>query len=182
MRACAVAGARALCATWLALAAAAAVTATVPQEYQVKAIFLFNFTQFVDWPHASDTQEPIAICVLGEDPFGTYLDDALRGEHVGNRALTVRRYRRVDEVSGCQVLFISRSEARHVEDAIAQVRGAGTLTVSDASDFAARGGMVGFVSDDNHVRLRINVAAARAAGISISSKLLRVAEVIGDPR
>jgi hypothetical protein len=181
MRACA-AGARALCVAWLALAAAGAVSAPVPQEYQVKAIFLFNFTQFVDWPGASAAQEPIAICVLGEDPFGNYLDDALRGEHVGNRALAVRRYRRVDEVRGCQVLFISRSETRHIDDAIAQVRGAGTLTVSDADDFAARGGMVGFVTEDDHVRLRINVAATHAAGISISSKLLHVAEIIGDSR
>jgi hypothetical protein len=167
---------------WLALAAAAATSATVPQEYQVKAIFLFNFTQFVDWPSGSGVQDPLAICVLGEDPFGSYLDDALRGEHVGNRTLTVRRYRRVEDVRACQVLFISRTEARYIDDAIAQVRGAGTLTVSDASDFVARGGMVGFVTEDNHVRLRINVAATHAGGISISSKLLRVAEIIGDSR
>ena len=170
------------CVWWLALVVASGVAAAFPREYQVKAIFLFNFTQFVDWPRSAEPERSIAICILGEDPFGSYLDDALRGEHVDNRALVVRRYRRAEDIENCQVLFISQSESSRIDAALARVRDSGTLTVSDARDFSERGGMVGFVTDDNRVRLRINVAVARAAGITISSKLLRVAEIIGDNR
>src|SRR5262245_36573345 len=86
---------------------------TPPPEYQLKAVFLFNFAQFVEWPSAAfpEAQTPLVIGILGEDPFGAYLDETVRGETVNNRSLIVRRYRRVEEIETCHILFISRSEA-----------------------------------------------------------------------
>ena len=137
-----------------------------PQEYQVKAVYLFNFTQFVDWPPStfSNAQEPIVIGVLGEK--------------VDNRSLVVRRYRRAEDIQACQVLFISRSEGMRIEHIVATLKDRSILTVSDADDFGQRGGMVRFVVDNSRIKLRINVAAAKAAGLTISSKLLRVAEIV----
>jgi hypothetical protein len=165
------------------LCIASQVAAAALQEYQVKAVFLFNFTQFVDWPAAAfaDASEPIVICVLGKDPFGSYLDDAVRGERVDNRELVVRRLTRSDEIDACRVLFISQSESAQLDAIIARARAMRALTVSEASGFGERGGMVGFVTEDNRVRLRINPDAAKAAGLTISSKLLRVAELVGTP-
>ena len=153
------------------------------QEYQVKAVFLFNFTQFVDWPASAfaDRAGPLAICILGDDPFGAYLDDAVRGEHVDSRALVVRRLTRAEDAGNCQILYISRSEAGRLDAIMPRVSALRALTVSDARGFGDRGGMIGFVTEDNRVRLRINLDAVRAAGLTISSKLLRVADVIGGP-
>ena len=122
-----------------------------PQEYQVKAVYLFNFTQFVDWPPStfSDAREPIIIGVLGDDPFGNYLDDTVRGEKVDNRSLVVRRYRRAEDIQACQVLFISRSEGMRIEHIVATLKDRSILTVSDADDFGKRGGMVRFVVDNS---------------------------------
>ena len=87
-------------------------------EYQLKAVFLFNFAQFVEWPASAfpEPDTPLAICVLGEDPFGPYLDETVRGETVGNHPLAVRRYRAVDEVTGCHILFVSRQEQGHLRE------------------------------------------------------------------
>ena len=59
-------------------------------EYQIKAVFLFNFAQFVDWPPGAfpDSTAPLVIGVLGDDPFGPYLDETVRGETVRGRPLT----------------------------------------------------------------------------------------------
>jgi hypothetical protein len=162
----------------LALLAAFAHAAAV-RDYQVEAVFLFNFTQFVEWPSAAfaGEQEPIVIGVLGDDPFDGYLDATVRGETVAGRSLVVRRYRRAEEIDACQVLFISRSEADRLDQAFSRAKSRSILTVSDADSFIERGGMVAFVLDNGHVRLRINADAARAAGLTISSKLLRVAEI-----
>lgn len=86
------------------------------QEYEVKAVFLFNFTQFVDWPPAAfpDAQAPLTIGVLGDDPFGDFLDETVRGEKSNSRPIVIRRYRRVEEVGPCHVLFISRSESHRL--------------------------------------------------------------------
>jgi hypothetical protein len=149
-------------------------------EYQVKAIFLFNFAQFVDWPSGafSGAQTPLVIGVLGEDPFGGYLDETVRGERVNNRSLTVQRYRRVDDIKTCHVLFISRSEEGRLEQILASLKARNILTVADAESGARRGVMIRFVTEQNKIRLRINLAAARAANLTISSKLLRLAEIV----
>jgi hypothetical protein len=151
-----------------------------PSEYQVKAVFLFNFAQFVDWPASAfaDSQAPLVIGVLGEDPFGAYLDETVRGEKVNNRPLIVERYRRVEEIKICHILFVSRSEAERLEKIFAELKERNILTVGDFEGFTKRGGMMRFVTEKNKTRLRINLEAAKAAGLTISSKLLRPAEII----
>jgi hypothetical protein len=82
----------------------------------------------------------------------------------------------VGEIKTCHVLFISRSETDRLEQILASVKGRNILTVGDAEDFALRGGMIQLVTEKNKIRMRINLEAVKAAGLTISSKLLRVAE------
>ena len=149
-------------------------------EAQVKAVFLFNFAQFVDWPADAvpDSQAPLVIGILGEDPFGDFLDATVRGERRGSRPFAVHRYQRVDDITRCDILFINRSAGDAPGEILARLRNRPILTVSDADRFAERGGMIRFVTDRSRIRLQINPAAAEAAHLTISSKLLRVAEVL----
>ncbi len=154
-------------------------SATAP-EYQVKAVFLFNFAHFVEWPASAfpQGQTPLVIGVLGQDPFGSYLDETVRGEKVNNRALTIRRYRRVEEIQTCHVLFISRSEADHMDQILASLKYRKILTVADVDSVGGSPVMIRFVTQQNKIRLRINSEAARAANLTISSKLLRLGETM----
>jgi hypothetical protein len=177
---------------WLHLAACrvvGATTATPPNahaqasaspEYQLKAVFLFNFAQFVEWPPSAfaGPDTPLVIGVLGEDPFGSYLEETVRGETVNGRPLEVRRYRGVGEIGTCHILFVSRRGEDQLQGALDSLRGRSILTVSDAEGFARRGGMIRFVTDRNRIRLRINLEAAQAAGLTLSSKLLRPAHIV----
>ena len=157
-------------------------TAQTPSvhEYQVKAVMLFNFAHFVEWPPAAfaDLEAPLIIGVLGEDPFGTAIDEAVRGERVGLRPLLVRRYRHLEDLGPCHVLFISRSEMARLDEIIARLRDRSILTVSDAEGSAKRGVMIRFLNENNRVRLRINLQAAKRTGLQLSSKLLRPAEIV----
>ncbi len=152
-------------------------------EYQVKAVFLFNFAQFVDWQPAAtqDPRAPLVIGILGDDPFGAILDETVRGERLGERPFEIRRLRQLTDIEGCNILFISRSENERVGQILAAVQNRPILTVSDGDDFAKRGGMIQFVNEKNRIRLRINLEAAQAANVTISSKLLRVAEIVSTP-
>jgi len=160
-----------------------AAQAARPSEYQVKAVFLFNFAQFVDWPPeaVADSQAPLTIGVLGENPFGDVLDATVRGERRGARSFVVRRYQRVEDIKICDILFISRPEGDRPEGVLADLKRRPILTVSDADGFAEHGGMIGFVTDRNRIRLKINLGVVQAAHLTISSKLLRVAEIINAP-
>jgi hypothetical protein len=173
-------------AVWLAAGAATTVpTDTLAQsapdpEYQLKAVFLFNFAQFVEWPASAfpGPETPLVIGVLGQDPFGPYLDETVRGEKVNDRPLVVRRYRSVEEITTCHILFISRREEGRLKGILDSLRGRSVLTVSDADRFASRGGMIRFVTDRHRIRFRINLEAAKAASLTLSSKLLRPAQIV----
>ena len=151
----------------------------ISPEYQVKAVFLFNFAQFVDWPPKAfpEPQTPLIIGVLGEDPFGAYLDETVRGEKVNGRQLVVQRYHRVGEIKMCHVLFISRSERDRLDQIFSNLKGRNVLTVGDADDFTGRGGMIWLFNEKNKIRMRVNLEVVKAANLTISSKLLRVAEI-----
>lgn len=149
-------------------------------EYQLKAAFLFNFMQFVQWPAAAFAggASPMVIAVLGEDPFGEQLDELVRGEKIRGRPIVVRRHARIEDVGQCQLLYINESNQRKLKAILAQLAQQPILTVSDAPDFTRHGGMINFVTQDNRVRLLINVNAATAAQLTLSSKLLRPAQII----
>src|SRR5437868_4697774 len=135
--------------------------AAAAPEYRIKAVFLFQFAQFVEWPQATSDAAPFAICVLGEDPFNEYLDETVSGEAVKGRQLTVRRYRQGEDLKSCSILFIAQSEAERLDAILAGLRGEPVLTVSDTSRFAERGGTVEFVTVNNKIKLRINADAAK---------------------
>lgn len=148
-------------------------------QYQIKAVFLYNFAQFVDWPAKAfpDPQSPLVIGVLGDDPFGSYLDETVRGEKVSGRSLVVQRFHRIAEIRTCHVLFISRSESDRLAQELSALKGRTTLTVSDIDDFTSRGGMMRLATEKGKVRVHIRLDTIRHANLTISSKLLRMAEI-----
>lgn len=153
-------------------------SAVEPSEYKVKAAFLMNFTKFVEWqPSAfADSTSPLTICVIGDDPFGTDLDQAVEGETANGRRLAVQRMRRPPAPKACQVLFIPRNEKGTT--ALLHAAGPGVLTVGDRDDFLSEGGIVTFVLQARHVRFDINLSAASKAGLNISARLLAVARTV----
>jgi hypothetical protein len=155
--------------------------AEAPSEYQVKAVFVFNFSHFVEWPAPAfgSPNEPFVIGILGDDPFGSRLDDAVRGEQIDQHPLLVRRFRTIGDIGDCRILYIDRSELPKMEQILAALDHRSTLTVADADGSAPNGVMIQFMTENNRIRLRINVDSARAAGLTISSKLLRPAEIVG---
>jgi hypothetical protein len=149
-----------------------------PGEYERKAAFIFNFSQFVEWPTNAfnSASEPMIIAVVGSDPFGPILDRVVRDEKVGGRALVVERYARVEEMKRCHILFVSKAVAAQWPEILRAIQNKPVLTVSDMDRFSARGGMIHLVTEQDLVRIRLNPEVARRADLTISSKLLRLAD------
>jgi len=151
-------------------------------EYQVKAAYLYNFGQFVEWPlQAYDSPSaPFVIGIVGEDPFGLILDEVIVGESLGGHKLVVKRFKTAADISACNILFIGRSEAAHLDETLKALQGRSVLTVTDITGAESQGAIISLVNENNRIRMRINLAAARASHLVISSKLLRPAEVVGN--
>jgi hypothetical protein len=147
-------------------------------EYQLKAAFLFNFAKFVEWPPQAfaDPRDPFTICVLGDNPFGAALDDAVRGKTVANRPISIRPVSNSQQARTCQILFISASERKRAHGILEALRNCCVLTVGDTEAFTENGGIVQFRMKDARVRIEIDAEAAERAGLRISSKLLSLAE------
>jgi len=162
----------------IAFAIGSLTAADQPQEYQVKAAFLLNFTKFIDWPAAAfaDSGSPVAICILGDDPFGSALDQIVEGEVVDGRRISVQRIKRAPTPKSCQVVFVGKPEKEALK--ILRGLGPGVLTVSEGESFARSGGMIAFVIENRRVRFDINLTIAENAGLKLSSKLLTVARTV----
>lgn len=157
------------------------VEAKVSQEYDLKAVFLLNFARFVDWPADAfqNAGTPIVIGVLGADPFGSTLRETVANESAHERKVVVRHCRSAEDLEACHILFIPQTESSLWQDLAGRLTRRSVLTVGEDRNFAARSGMIGFESHGRRLRLRINLAAATAARLTISSMLLRQAEIVG---
>src|SRR5713226_7204565 len=151
-----------------------------PQEYEVKATYLYNFARFVEWPSSSAAakSDSFAICVLGQDPFGPALDAIVAGESIDGKATLAKRVSKPQDAVSCRVLYISSSEDNRLKEVLAALDKSGVLTVSDIPQFSRRGGMIQFVLDGNSVRFEVNLTAAESAGLTLSSELLKVAVTV----
>jgi hypothetical protein len=168
-----------LCATGSQASAEVAGADGAPTEYQVKAVFVYNFSRFVAWPAAAfaSPNQPFVIGILGADPFGSHLAEAVQGEHVNAHPLVVRHYTDVADIDQCQILFIDRSAAPNLDRILAQLDHHSTLTVTDVQGASLRGVMIQFETLNRRIRLRINPNSARAAGLTISAPLLQLAQI-----
>ena len=159
-------------------------------EYLIKAGFIYNFANLVQWPSSSFAQpdSPIVIVILGEDHFGTTLDRALDGKKVNARSFVIKRAKSISELQrtlgpqkDCQILYVSSSEMPHLSDAIQMLKGVPVLTIGETPGFARNGGIINLILEDNKVRFEVNVAAAKEADLNISSRLLALARIIQSP-
>jgi hypothetical protein len=144
-------------------------------EYRVKAAFLFHFAQLVEWPATGDSGSPLVLCTLGDDPFHGELENTVAGKQIGSRTLRIRHVK-PSQASGCNMLFISKSEDKRLPILMANLRNAPVLTIGEADDFLLSGGIIRFCLDGKKVRFEINREAAELARLKISSQLLLLAK------
>jgi hypothetical protein len=159
-------------------------------EYLIKAGYIYNFANLVQWPSTSFSQadSPIVIAILGEDHFGPTLDRVLQGKKIDGHPFVIRRIKSVSELvrsagnaKDCQILYVSSSAMPHLSEAIQAVKGLPILTIGEMPGFARSGGIINLILEDNRVRFEVNVKAAKDADLNISSRLLALARIVQPP-
>jgi hypothetical protein len=169
---------RLLATVLIAAAYQASAAEPVAEEYAVKGAFLINFTKFVIWPPQvfKAPGDAIAICILGENPFGPGLEQAARETVVANRPVSVRQVADIQQASQCQIVFMGASERKRSRAWLEALSGKSVLTVGENEGFLAGGGIIDFTLDGSKVHIQISTAAAARAGLQISAKLLSLAQ------
>ncbi len=152
-------------------------------ERKVQAAFLAKFPLFVKWSEQSfsDAEAPLKICIFGEDPFGSEFDQAITYQQAHGRTIELSRPQIASESEHCHIVFIGAAESEQVDDILEASEGKSVLTVANIPGFASRGGIVNFFREEGRVRFEINVESAERAGLEISSQLLKLARIVGEP-
>jgi hypothetical protein len=148
-------------------------------EYQVKAFFLYNFARYVEWPTETfkAANDPIVICILGQNPFGGALEQAVAGKVLGARPFAIRQISDIQPGSNCHILFVNSSEKKRFRSMAGRLKGSAVLSVGETPGFTADGGVINFKLEDGKVRFEIDVEAAGREHLRISSKLLSLAQI-----
>lgn len=154
--------------------------ATTAKEYQVKAVFLYNFANFITWPESAfnNASIPFRICILGQDPFGVFIDATTESQKVKNRPLQVLRLKELNATRQCQILFISDSETPRLAEVLTFAKNYTVLTVGESEEFINEGGMIKFFNRNNKVRLGINPDALDQANLKADANLLNLSEIM----
>jgi hypothetical protein len=149
-------------------------------EYQIKAVCVLNSARFVTWPAGSFNSDtsPLVIGVLGENPFGSVLQNVVGGETVQKRRIVVRSVGLEEAASTCHILFVSRSERSRLDRIVETLGASKVLTISEIEGFARSRGMIGLLLEGGNVRFEVNPAAAARAQLKIDSRLLRLARIV----
>jgi hypothetical protein len=169
---------------WLVLSGvtftAEAATDDSSRDSGAKSRFLVNFAQFTEWPATAfaDEKAPLIIGLLGTDPFGKDLDKQVENEVVRGRHLRVLRCRKVEETKTCHILYIGESEQSRLDDIVRALREKPVLTVSEIENSAMRGVIIRMRTEGKKVRLAINLESAKAAHLTLKSKLLRLGQIV----
>ena len=166
-------------ATVAALAGPPARAQDADREAAVKAAFVYNFAKFTEWPKDRPDSEtgPVILCIGANSRLRAAVDE-LQGKLIGSRPMRTLTLTDGANAALCHVLFVDDSIPPRLRQQ-AETDLYGVLTVSDLPNFARTGGNIGFYTSANQLRFQINLDAARRSGIGFSSKLLRLADVIG---
>lgn len=150
-------------------------------EYEVKAEFLERFTRFIEWPvdsSVSDLSVPFGVCVIGQSPFGSYLDEMAHEVRIKGKAVKIHGILDPNKLDECQILFISESEKDRLAAILTQTEKRPVLTVADTAGFAENGVLINFYKSGTYVRFEINPEAAQQSGLKFSSRLLKLARLV----
>ncbi len=176
----------ALIASFTAVSLAVAGGEPVIRQVQIKAVYLYNFLHFVSWPDRQEEKVVKVIGVLGDRELGSSLTELARRLRQRGRT-TIRvilydSYRPDLDFSACHILFVGSSQADNFKKIISRLKGRPILTVADARHFLSVGGMINLVELARRIRYQVNLTAARAAGLRLSSQLLESAITVIKPQ
>jgi hypothetical protein len=150
--------------------------------FAIKATYVYKFAPFVTWPATQPRKNTFDLCIAGDDGVTKALPAVTAGQQIDGRPIAVRRVAGTDSPESCQIFYISNDAAASAW--LDAVRGKPILTVTDAA--MPNHGIIGFTVIDHHVRFDIDNSMAAGAGLTISSKLLSLANavtpVLGDAR
>jgi len=150
------------------------------REAELRAAFVANFARFTAWPVSEPEPKRFVIGVLSDDDMADSIEKAFRGKSVEDRQVEVLRLSDLSAIDELQILYVGKIEEQNLAALFHALKGKPILTVSHVDGFAESGGAIGLITQGRKIRFEINRATVEKAGMTISSKVLRLASHLYD--
>jgi len=148
-------------------------------ESQVKAMFVYNFLKFVEWPADSHrAADPFVVLIIGDGPTADATERFLESKTIGDQKVLVRRTRWDQSLQGARAAFVVEPDGKRLHRILEAASAAGVLTIGEGEGFATHGGVIALLVEDRRVRFDVDTAAAQVAGLRVSSKLLALTHAV----
>ena len=159
------------------------VQAQASKEYQLKALFVSNFTKFVEWTpnRFSDDNAPIVIGVFADSRYTRELEKAVKNRKVNGRSIVVNEMRSIEQARGFQMLVFDAAPDAQMKVTLQALRDAPVLSIGESDAFAESNGILNFVREGDKLRFEINLDAAQRSGLKISAQFLKLAKKVRKP-
>lgn len=146
----------------------------------LKAAFLYHFISFVDWPDSAVAEDvdSFGVAVLGPDPFGNLLEKTFGTKDESGLPFRFHRLEDIEDPGEIHILYVSKGYRGDLRRALSRFDGAPVLTVSDREGFASSGGMIGFFLENGKLRFEVNRSRVEKSSLSMSSRMLVLAEIV----
>lgn len=151
-------------------------------EYQVKAEMMIRIGEFVDWPEGTfpSPESPFYIGIVGENPFGNYLEPFVQNEKIKGHPIVLRIFPHGTISEPCHMVFIARSVQPKIDEILSQVGETPVLSVGDSETMCKSGVHIGFLTSEGHIRFHVNLDSVKRCHLTFPSQLLRLAvKVLG---
>jgi YfiR/HmsC-like len=149
-------------------------------ESQVKAMFVYNFLKFVEWP--ADTsfgaRDPFVVVIIGDGPTADATEHFLETRAVGDRPISVHRIRWDESLAGARAAFVVEQDTRKLHRVFDAAAAAGVLTIGEGDGFTTSGGVIGLLVENSKLRFDVDTSAAQHAGLRVSSKVLALSRTV----
>jgi hypothetical protein len=146
-------------------------------EYDIKAAFIYQFTNYIDWDSLIPGDQFI-IGIMGNSPVNEQLDEIARTKTVKGKKIIIRQFNKPEEIGPCHILFIPRKAVFPFNDILAKIESKGTLTITEKAGYAKKGAAINFVEVDDKLKFEANPKIINDAGLKASSQLLKLAIIV----
>lgn len=149
-------------------------------ESEVKAMFVYNFLKFVEWPvdQAVGARDPFVVLIIGDGATADATERFLESKTIGERPLVVRRTQWDQSLAGVRAAFVVEKDPKKLHRILESAAASGVLTIGEGENFTTRGGVIALLVEDRKVRFDVDTSAAQTAGLKVSSKLLALTRAV----
>jgi len=150
-------------------------------EYWLKAALMRKFIRHIDWPADSkvaDISIPFKICTIGKDPFGSHLESVFKKVNIKKKSAKINRSIKLNKVINCDLLYISHSERKNLDEILKLIRGKSILTISDTKGYTDRGVMINIYNYKKSLRFQINYEVVKQNPLHFSYRILHLAKIV----